>query len=125
MGALLRGIKREQIKRGQVIVAPGSIKAVKKFRAQIYVLTKDEGGRYTPFMANYTPQLFIRTADISTRLTWPEGTADAEEKMVMPGDNTEMSVELIQPIAMEEGLGFAIREGGRTVGSGKVTKITK
>ena len=103
MGALLRGIKREQIKRGQVIVAPGSIKAVKKFRAQIYVLTKDEGGRYTPFMANYTPQLFIRTADISTRLTWPEGTADAEEKMVIPGDNVEMVCTLHHDVAGEVG----------------------
>ena len=114
MGALLRGIKREQIKRGQVIVAPGSIKAVKKFRAQIYVLTKDEGGRYTPFMANYTPQLFIRTADISTRLTWPEGTADAEEKMVMPGDNVEMVGELVHELALSIGDKFSIREGGKT-----------
>lgn len=122
MGALLRGIKREQIKRGQVIIAPGSMKAVKKFQAQIYVrhtatshfqvteygrflqvLTKDEGGRYTPFMANYTPQLFLRTADISTQLSWPEGTSDAEEKMVMPGDNVEMVCTLHHDVAGELG----------------------
>ncbi|EJF67020.1 elongation factor Tu [Dichomitus squalens] len=123
MGALLRGIKREQIKRGHVIVAPGSIKAVKKFQAQIYVLTKDEGGRYTPFMANYTPQLFIRTADISTRLSWPEDTADAEEKMVMPGDNVEMVCTLHHDVAGEVGSRFTLREGGKTIGTGIITKI--
>ncbi|KAI0721270.1 elongation factor Tu [Cerioporus squamosus] len=123
MGALLRGIKREQIKRGQVIIAPGSMKAVKKFQAQIYVLTKDEGGRYTPFMANYTPQLFIRTADISTRLSWPEGTADAEEKMVMPGDNVEMICTLHHDVAGEVGSRFTLREGGKTIGTGIITKI--
>ncbi|PIL31604.1 hypothetical protein GSI_06306 [Ganoderma sinense ZZ0214-1] len=123
MGALLRGIKREQVKRGQVIVAPGSIKAVKKFQAQIYVLTKDEGGRYTPFMANYTPQLFLRTADISTRLSWPEGTADAEEKMVMPGDNVEMVCSLHHDVAGEVGSRFTLREGGKTIGTGIITKI--
>ena len=89
------------------------------------VLTKDEGGRYTPFTINYKPQLFMRTADTTVGLEWPEGTADIESKMVMPGDNTEMKVDLIQPIAMEEGLRFAIREGGRTVGAGRVTKILK
>ncbi|KAH9847354.1 translation elongation factor Tu [Lenzites betulinus] len=123
MGALLRGIKREQIKRGQVIIAPGSMKAVKKFQAQIYVLTKDEGGRYTPFMANYTPQLFIRTADISTRLSWPEGTADAEEKMVMPGDNVEMVCTLHNDVAGEVGSRFTLREGGKTIGTGIITKV--
>ncbi|KAI0830673.1 translation elongation factor Tu [Trametes gibbosa] len=123
MGALLRGIKREQIKRGQVIIAPGSMKAVKKFQAQIYVLTKDEGGRYTPFMANYTPQLFIRTADISTRLTWPEGTADSEEKMVMPGDNVEMVCTLHNDVAGEVGSRFTLREGGKTIGTGIITKV--
>ncbi|RDX52076.1 elongation factor Tu [Lentinus brumalis] len=123
MGALLRGIKREQLKRGQVIIAPGSMKAVKKFQAQIYVLTKDEGGRYTPFMANYTPQLFIRTADISTRLSWPEGTADAEEKMVMPGDNVEMICSLHHDVAAEVGSRFTLREGGKTIGTGIITQI--
>ncbi|KAI0778545.1 translation elongation factor Tu [Trametes elegans] len=123
MGALLRGIKREQIKRGQVIAAPGSIKAVKKFQAQIYVLTKDEGGRYTPFMANYTPQLFIRTADISTRLSWPEGTEGAEEKMVMPGDNVEMVCTLHHDVAGEVGSRFTLREGGKTIGTGIITKV--
>ncbi|KAM5533111.1 hypothetical protein V8D89_013254 [Ganoderma adspersum] len=123
MGALLRGIKREQVKRGQVIAAPGSIKAVKKFQAQIYVLTKDEGGRYTPFMANYTPQLFLRTADISTRMSWPEGTADAEEKMVMPGDNVEMVCSLHHDVAGEVGSRFTLREGGKTIGTGIITKI--
>ncbi|KAI8980652.1 translation elongation factor Tu [Trametes punicea] len=123
MGALLRGVKREQVKRGQVIVAPGSMKAVKKFQAQIYVLTKDEGGRYTPFMANYTPQLFIRTADISTRLSWPEGTAGAEEKMVMPGDNVEMVCTLHHDVAGEVGSRFTLREGGKTIGTGIITKI--
>ncbi|EIW64407.1 translation elongation factor Tu [Trametes versicolor FP-101664 SS1] len=123
MGALLRGIKREQLKRGQVIIAPGSMKAVKKFQAQIYVLTKDEGGRYTPFMANYTPQLFIRTADISTRLSWPEGTADAEEKMVMPGDNVEMVCTLHNDVAGEVGSRFTLREGGKTIGTGIITKV--
>ncbi|KAI0800905.1 translation elongation factor Tu [Fomes fomentarius] len=123
MGALLRGIKREQIKRGQVIIAPGSMKAVKKFQAQIYVLTKDEGGRYTPFMANYTPQLFLRTADISTQLSWPEGTSDAEEKMVMPGDNVEMVCTLHHDVAGEVGSRFTLREGGKTIGTGIITKI--
>ncbi|KAI0660438.1 translation elongation factor Tu [Cubamyces menziesii] len=123
MGALLRGVKREQVKRGQVLAAPGSIKAVKKFQAQIYVLTKDEGGRYTPFMANYSPQLFIRTADISTQLSWPEGTAGAEEKMVMPGDNVEMVCNLHHDVAGEVGTRFTLREGGKTIGTGIITKV--
>ncbi|KAF8078552.1 P-loop containing nucleoside triphosphate hydrolase protein [Lyophyllum atratum] len=123
MGALLRGIKREQVRRGQVIVAPGSIKAVKKFHAQIYVLTKDEGGRYTPFMSNYRPQLFLRTADITVGLTFPEGTPDAAEKMVMPGDNVEMVCDLHFDVAAEVGSRFTLREGGRTIGTGIITKI--
>ncbi|OCH95794.1 translation elongation factor Tu [Obba rivulosa] len=123
MGALIRGIKREEVKRGQVMIAPGSIKAVKSFQAQIYVLTKDEGGRYTPFMASYQPQVFIRTADISTSLQWPEGTPDAQDKMVMPGDNVEMVCNLFHDVAAEPGTRFTIREGGRTIGTGIVTKI--
>jgi len=123
MGALLRGVKREQVKRGQVIVAPGSIKPVKKFQAAIYVLTKDEGGRYTPFMSNYRPQLFLRTADITVALTFPEGTEGAEEKMVMPGDNIEMVCDLVHDVAAEIGSRFTLREGGKTIGTGIVTKI--
>ncbi|GBE77895.1 translation elongation factor Tu [Sparassis latifolia] len=123
MGALLRGIKREQIKRGQVIVAPNSIKSVKKFQSQIYVLTKDEGGRYTPFMENYRPQLFLRTADVNIGLHWPEGTADAAEKMVMPGDNVEMVCQLVHDVAAEVGTRFTLREGGKTIGTGIVTKV--
>ncbi|PCH33795.1 translation elongation factor Tu [Wolfiporia cocos MD-104 SS10] len=123
MGVLLRGVKREQVRRGQVIVAPGSIKAVKKFQAQIYVLTKDEGGRYTPFMDNYRPQLFLRTADVTCALHWPENTADASEKMVMPGDNVEMVCDLVHDVAAEIGTRFTLREGGKTVGTGIITKI--
>jgi len=123
MGCLLRGVKREQVRRGQVIAAPGSIKAVKQFAAQIYVLTKDEGGRYTPFMNNYRPQLFIRTADVTVALTFPEGTADAAEKMVMPGDHVEMVCDLVHDVAAEEGSRFTLREGGKTIGTGIVTKI--
>ncbi|OAX42393.1 translation elongation factor Tu [Rhizopogon vinicolor AM-OR11-026] len=123
MGCLLRGVKREQVRRGQVIIAPGSMKAVKKFQAQIYVLTKDEGGRYTPFMSNYRPQLFLRTADITVALTFTEGTPDAEEKMVMPGDNVEMVCELVHDVAAEAGSRFTLREGGKTIGTGIVTKI--
>ncbi|GAA1498285.1 MULTISPECIES: elongation factor Tu [Paeniglutamicibacter] len=119
-GLLLRGIKREDVERGQVIVKPGSITPHTEFEANVYILSKDEGGRHNPFYSNYRPQFYFRTTDVTGVITLPEGT-----EMVMPGDNTEMSVVLIQPIAMEEGLGFAIREGGRTVGSGKVTKITK
>ncbi|GAA3324081.1 elongation factor Tu [Paeniglutamicibacter sp. ABSL32-1] len=118
-GLLLRGIKREDVERGQVIVKPGSITPHTEFEANVYILSKDEGGRHNPFYSNYRPQFYFRTTDVTGVITLPEGT-----EMVMPGDNTEMSVVLIQPIAMEEGLGFAIREGGRTVGSGRVTKIT-
>ena len=120
VGLLLRGTKREDVERGQVIVKPGSITPHTEFEAQVYILSKDEGGRHNPFYSNYRPQFYFRTTDVTGVITLPEGT-----EMVMPGDNTEMSVELIQPIAMEEGLGFAIREGGRTVGSGRVTKINK
>ncbi|KAF9512898.1 hypothetical protein BS47DRAFT_1344843 [Hydnum rufescens UP504] len=123
MGALLRGIKREQLKRGQVIAFPGSIKSVKKFQAQVYVLTKDEGGRYTPFMANYRPQLFLRTADVTVALSFPEGTPDAHEKLVMPGDNVELIGELVHDAALEIGSRFTLREGGKTIGTGLVTKI--
>ncbi|WP_024286957.1 elongation factor Tu [Cellulomonas sp. KRMCY2] len=119
-GLLLRGIKREDVERGQVVAKPGSITPHTDFEAQVYILAKDEGGRHNPFYSNYRPQFYFRTTDVTGVITLPEGT-----EMVMPGDNTEMTVELIQPIAMEEGLGFAIREGGRTVGSGKVTKILK
>ena len=118
VGLLLRGINRDQIERGQVICKPGSAKCHKKFTAQVYVLTKDEGGRHTPFFTNYRPQFYFRTTDVTGVCMLPEGV-----EMVMPGDNTEMEVDLIHPIAMEEGLRFAIREGGRTVGSGRVVKI--
>ncbi|EKM61179.1 uncharacterized protein PHACADRAFT_247623, partial [Phanerochaete carnosa HHB-10118-sp] len=123
MGALLRGIKKEQIRRGQVICAPGSIKAAKKFQAQIYVLTKDEGGRYTPFMEKYSPQIFLRTANITTSLSWPKDTPDASDKMVMPGDNVEMICDLIHDVAADVGTRFTLREGGKTVGTGIITKI--
>ncbi|MDO5701418.1 MAG: elongation factor Tu [Bowdeniella nasicola] len=119
-GLLLRGTRREDVERGQVVVEPGSITPHTQFEAQVYILSKDEGGRHNPFYTNYRPQFYFRTTDVTGVITLPEGT-----EMVMPGDNTEMTVELIQPIAMEEGLGFAIREGGRTVGSGRVTKILK
>ncbi len=118
IGALLRGVKREEIERGQVLTAPGSTTCHKKFTAQVYVLTKDEGGRHTPFFNNYRPQFYFRTTDVTGVCNLPDGT-----EMCMPGDNVEMSIELIHPIAMEQGLNFAIREGGRTVGSGKVAKI--
>jgi elongation factor Tu len=120
VGLLLRGIKREEVERGQVICKPGSITPHTEFEAQVYILSKDEGGRHTPFFNNYRPQFYFRTTDVTGVVTLPEGT-----EMVMPGDNTEMNVSLIQPIAMEEGLRFAIREGGRTVGAGRVTKILK
>jgi elongation factor Tu len=119
-GLLLRGTKREDVERGQVIVKPGSVTPHTVFDANVYILSKDEGGRHNPFYANYRPQFYFRTTDVTGVITLPEGT-----EMVMPGDTTEISVELIQPIAMEEGLRFAIREGGRTVGAGTVTKITK
>ena len=120
VGLMLRGIKREEVERGQVICKPGSITPHKEFEAQVYILSKDEGGRHTPFFNNYRPQFYFRTTDVTGVVTLPEGV-----EMVMPGDNTEMSVTLIQPIAMEEGLRFAIREGGRTVGAGRVIKINK
>jgi len=123
MGALLRGIKREQIRRGQVLAAPGSVKSAKKFLAQIYVLTKEEGGRYTPFMQNYRPQCFVRTADITVALTFPEGTPDAAEKMVMPGDNVEMVCDMVFDVALEIGTRFTLREANKTIGTGIVTKI--
>ena len=119
-GLLLRGTKREEVERGQVVAKPGTITPHTQFEAQVYVLKKEEGGRHNPFFSNYRPQFYFRTTDVTGIITLPEGT-----EMVMPGDNTEMTVELIQPIAMEEGLGFAIREGGRTVGSGRVTKVIK
>ena len=120
VGLLLRGLKREDVERGQVVCKPGSITPHTEFDASAYILSKDEGGRHTPFFNNYRPQFYFRTTDVTGVVTLPAGT-----EMVMPGDNTEMNVVLIQPIAMEEGLRFAIREGGRTVGAGRVTKITK
>jgi elongation factor Tu len=120
IGALLRGTKKEDVKRGQVLAKPGSITPHTSFAAQVYILTKDEGGRHTPFFSNYRPQFYFRTTDITGQIGLPEGV-----EMVMPGDNTEMNVELIAPSAMEEGLRFAIREGGHTVGAGRVTKINK
>ena len=118
IGALLRGIQREDIERGQVLAKPGTIHPHTKFKGQVYVLTKDEGGRHTPFFNNYRPQFYVRTTDVTGVITLPEGT-----EMCMPGDNVEMDVELIAPIAIEEGLRFSIREGGHTVGSGVVSKI--
>jgi elongation factor Tu len=120
VGLLLRGVKREDVERGMVVVKPGSNTPHTEFEATVYVLSKEEGGRHTPFFQNYRPQFYFRTTDVTGVVTLPEGT-----EMVMPGDNTSMSVQLIQPIAMEEGLRFAIREGGRTVGAGRVTKIIK
>jgi elongation factor Tu len=120
IGALLRGTKKEDVERGQVLAKPGSINPHTNFQAQVYILTKEEGGRHTPFFNNYRPQFYFRTTDITGSVDLPGGT-----EMVMPGDNTEMTVELINPIAMEEGLRFAIREGGRTVGAGRVIKILK
>jgi elongation factor Tu len=120
VGLLLRGTKREDVERGQVVCKPGSITPHTNFDANVYILSKDEGGRHNPFYSNYRPQFYFRTTDVTGVITLPAGT-----EMVMPGDTTEMAVELIQPIAMEEGLRFAIREGGRTVGAGTVTKINK
>ncbi|HEY3502143.1 MAG TPA: EF-Tu/IF-2/RF-3 family GTPase, partial [Actinocatenispora sp.] len=120
VGLLLRGIKREDVERGQVVVKPGTTTPHTEFEGRVYILSKDEGGRHTPFFNNYRPQFYFRTTDVTGVVTLPEGT-----EMVMPGDNTSMTVELIQPIAMEEGLKLAIREGGRTVGAGQVTKINK
>src|SRR6187401_1236141 len=120
IGALLRGTKKEDVERGQVLSKPGAITPHTQFNAQVYVLTKDEGGRHTPFFANYHPQFYFRTTDVTGGVALPDGV-----EMVMPGDNTEMTVELQKPIAMEEGLRFAIREGGRTVGAGRVVNILK
>src|SRR6266508_671978 len=119
-GALLRGVKREEVERGQVLAKPGSITPHTHFKAEVYVLSKDEGGRHTPFFNNYRPQFYFRTTDVTGAIKLPEG-----QEMVMPGDNTNMEVELIQPIAMDQGLRFAVREGGRTVGAGVVTEIIK
>jgi elongation factor Tu len=118
VGILLRGTKREDVERGQVVCKPGSVKPHKKFKAEAYILTKEEGGRHTPFFTNYRPQFYFRTTDVTGMVKLPEGT-----EMVMPGDNIAMEVELITPIAMEEKLRFAIREGGRTVGAGVVASI--
>ena len=120
IGALLRGTKKEEVERGQVLAKPGSVSPHTSFKSEVYVLTKDEGGRHTPFFTGYKPQFYFRTTDITGEVNLPEGV-----EMVMPGDNIEMSVELIHPIAMEEGLRFAIREGGRTVASGVVATIVK
>jgi len=120
IGALLRGVARDEIQRGQVLAKPGSIKPLTKFKGQVYVLSKDEGGRHTPFFNNYRPQFYFRTTDVTGVITLPEGV-----EMCMPGDNIEMNVELITPIAIENGLRFAIREGGRTVGSGVVISISE
>jgi elongation factor Tu len=120
VGALLRGVEKEDLERGQVLAKPGSITPHTNFEGTVYILSKDEGGRHTPFFNNYRPQFYFRTTDVTGVVTLPEGT-----EMVMPGDTTDMKVELIQPIAMEDGLRFAIREGGRTVGAGRVTKIVK
>jgi len=118
VGLLLRGVKKEDVERGQVIAKPGTIKAHKKFKAEIYVLSKDEGGRHTPFFANYRPQFYFRTTDVTGSVTLPAGV-----EMVMPGDNVSIEVELHQPVAMEKTIRFAIREGGRTVGAGRVSEI--
>ena len=118
IGALLRGTKKEDVERGQVLAKPGSVTPHTKFKGEVYILTKEEGGRHTPFFNGYRPQFYFRTTDVTGVSTLPEGT-----EMVMPGDNVSIEVELINPIAMEEGLRFAIREGGRTVGAGVVTKI--
>ena len=118
IGVLLRGINRDQIQRGQVLAKPGSVHPHTKFKGQVYVLSKDEGGRHTPFFANYRPQFYFRTTDITGVIELPEGT-----EMVMPGDTVELTVELIHPIAIEQGTKFSIREGGRTVGSGNISEI--
>ena len=118
VGVLLRGTKRDEVERGQVLAEPGTITPHTKLEAETYILTKDEGGRHTPFFGNYRPQFYFRTTDVTGTIVLPEGT-----EMVMPGDNVNMDVELIAPIAMDEGLRFAIREGGRTVGAGVVAKI--
>src|SRR5438045_8233113 len=118
VGCLLRGVDREDIERGQVLAKPGSIKPHTKFAAEVYVLSKEEGGRHTPFFNGYRPQFYVRTTDVTGSIGLPEGV-----EMVMPGDNIQMQIELLQPVAMEEGVNFAIREGGRTVGAGVCTKV--
>jgi elongation factor Tu len=118
IGALLRGTKKEEVERGQVLAKPGSVTPHKKFKAEVYILKKEEGGRHTPFFNNYRPQFYFRTTDVTGTVKLPDGT-----EMVMPGDNINLDVELLTPIACEEGLRFAIREGGKTVGAGVVTKI--
>ena len=120
VGLLLRGTKKEEVERGQVLAKPSSIKPHKKFKAEIYALSKEEGGRHTPFFANYRPQFYFRTTDVTGSIKLPEGT-----EMVMPGDNITLEVELLAPIAMDNNLRFAIREGGRTVGSGVVSEIVE
>ena len=120
VGVLLRGVEKDDVERGQVLCAPGSISPHKKFAAEVYVLKKEEGGRHTPFFKGYRPQFYFRTTDVTGSIELAEGV-----EMVMPGDNTTMNVELIVPVAMEEGLKFSIREGGRTVGAGVITKITE
>jgi len=120
VGCLLRGVDRKEIERGQVLAKPGSIKPLTKFKAEVYVLSKEEGGRHTPFFQGYRPQFYFRTTDVTGVVTLPEGT-----EMVMPGDNIKMDIELITPIAIEEGLRFAIREGGRTVGAGVVSEVVE
>jgi elongation factor Tu len=120
VGNLIRGVKREDVERGQVLAKPGSITPHTTFKSNVYVLTKEEGGRHTPFFANYRPQFYMRTTDVTGTITLPEGV-----EMCMPGDNVEMTVELITPIAIEQGLRFAIREGGRTVGAGVVTEVVQ
>jgi len=118
IGVLLRGIERDEVERGQVLAAPGTVKPHKKFKAQVYVLKKEEGGRHTPFFPGYRPQFFIRTTDVTGTIVLPAGV-----EMVMPGDDVNMEIELIEPVAVEEGLRFAIREGGKTVGAGVVTQL--
>jgi elongation factor Tu len=120
VGVLLRGTKRDEVERGQVVAVPGSIEPHTKFKAEVYILSKEEGGRHTPFFSGYRPQFYFRTTDVTGNLILPEGV-----EMVMPGDNIKMVVELIAPIAMEDGVRFAIREGGRTVGAGVVSKVLK
>jgi elongation factor Tu len=120
VGLLLRGTKREDVERGMVVIKPGTTTPHTQFEANVYILSKDEGGRHTPFFQNYRPQFYFRTTDVTGVVTLPEGT-----EMVMPGDDTKMSVQLIQPIVMDEGMRFTIREGGRTVGAGTLTKIVK
>jgi elongation factor Tu len=118
VGVLLRGVKKDEVERGMVLAKPGSIKPHTKFKAQLYVLSKEEGGRHTPFFSNYRPQFYFRTTDVTGTISLPEGT-----EMVMPGDNVELIVQLIAPVAMERGQRFAIREGGRTIGAGQVTEV--